>query len=464
MSAQNPVCTPALIAAWERTLRRRAADRAIVEAATGATRTFRDLDRGARAWLEAQPPAVRAALPGRAVVFALPNGIRWLELFLALQRAGAVAVPLDPAEPAAAQRTLAEALRAGFLWESGALAPLARPRRFRAADLAGLKLTSGTTGAPRVLPNTAAQLLADSRQVTRTMGIGARDVNYALIPFGHSYGLGSVTIPLLAQGVPVVCGALPLPHAIANDFAQWQPTVLPGVPALFRALAASEIPSAALASLRLAISAGAPLPPEVARDFAARFGRRVHAFYGSSETGGIAYDRTGAETLQGGVGRPLAGVRVEALRGGRIRISSAAVFTVGNSRRVGGHGAWIPPDRVQVDARGHLTLLGRRGTIAKIAGRRVDLAEVAARLRRVAGVREVWVGVTAGAEPVLGAALATERSVADVRNALAADTAPWKIPKRWSVLAEFPLTARGKPDPRALHAEVFGRPASARQP
>jgi acyl-CoA synthetase (AMP-forming)/AMP-acid ligase II len=45
------------------------------------------------------------------------------------------------------------------------------------------------------------------------------------------------------------------------------------------------------------VSAGAPLPPDVARDFGRRFGCRLHGFYGSSETGGIAYDRTGQATL-----------------------------------------------------------------------------------------------------------------------------------------------------------------------
>jgi hypothetical protein len=49
-------------------------------------------------------------------------------------------------------------------------------------------------------------MLTDAHQVTATMGIGPRDLNHALIPLGHSYGLGNLTIPLLAQGVPLVCG------------------------------------------------------------------------------------------------------------------------------------------------------------------------------------------------------------------------------------------------------------------
>ena len=437
----------ALLQAWTKTLRRHGTARAVVQADNGATVTFRELDTRADAWLRTQVPDP-ARLRGRAVLFATANSIGWLEIFLGLLKAGAVIVPLDAAEPPAAQRRLAASLRAGFWWNGTKLEALAGARRYRDPGICLIKLTSGTTGQPRALGFTAEQLLADGRQVTATMGIRPRDLNYALIPLGHSYGLGNLTIPLLAQGVPLVCGTSPLPHAIAADFARWRPTVFPGVPAMWRALASSDL---TLPGLRLAISAGAALPPEVARDFAARFGRRVHSFYGSSETGGITYDRTGAAALAGGVGRALRGVKLTALPGRRLRVKSAAVVTHGN-RRPGG---WIMPDRVQLAADGGVTLLGRRGATVKIAGRRVNLAEVTDRLRRVPGVREVWVGVGPGPEPVLGAVVATARTPAELRATLLTDTASWKIPKKLIAVPALPLTARGKPDTRAMQTLAF---------
>lgn len=441
----------ALVRAWRRTWRARAAEVAVVQAGDGVTVTFEELAARAARWraAHARDPA---ALAGRAVLFAVPNGIGWLEMFLALQEAGAVAVPLDAAEPPAARERMADALRAGFHWDGARLVPLPGARRFRGPEICLIKLTSGSTGQPRPLVFTAAQMLADARQVTATMGITSQDRNYALIPLGHSYGLGNLTIPLLAQGIPLVCGSAPLPHAIAADFARWRPTVLPGVPAMWRALAQSDV---ALPTLRLGISAGAPLAPEVAREFAARTGRRLHSFYGSSETGGIAYDRDGGAALAGGVGRAMRGVRIAAARGGRLEVSSAAVFTHGNRRRAGARGAQVMADRVAVDGTGGLTILGRAGTTVKLAGRRVDLAEVTAALRRLPGVRDAWVAVGGAPEPVLGAVVATGRTPADLRAALRADTAAWKIPKRWSVVVELPLTARGKPDARALRAVLF---------
>lgn len=440
----------ALLQAWEKTVRRCGRRRAVVQAGDGQTVTFQELAGRASAWGAAQLPAPHQ-LRGRAVVFSAANGIGWLEIFLGLLEAGAVVVPLDAAEPPAAQRRLAVSLQAAGWWDGTKLDFLPNAKIFRDPSVCLVKLTSGTTGQPRPLVFTARQLLADGRQVTATMGIRPRDLNYALIPLGHSYGLGNLTVPLLAQGVPLVCGTAPLPHAIAADFARWRPSVFPGVPAMWRALAASDL---RLPGLRLAISAGAPLPPEVAREFSARFGCRLHSFYGSSETGGIAYDRNGAAALAGGVGGAMHGVTLAVLRGRRLRVSSAAVLTHGR-RRIGVRGAWIMPDRVEQDARGGLTLLGRRGATVKIAGRRVNLTEVSERLRRLPGVREAWAGASGETDPVLGAVVATDRSVPELRAALQADTAVWKIPKKWAAVAALPLTTRGKVDARALRALVF---------
>jgi acyl-coenzyme A synthetase/AMP-(fatty) acid ligase len=442
-----------LLHAWEGTLRRRGSDTAVTQASDRRSCTFRELDDRAAAWLAAHSPS--SGLSGRAAVFSAPNGIEWFVIFIGLLRAGATLVPLDAAEPPDAQRRAAEALRAGFLWEGGCLVALPRPvRRRRPACL--IKLTSGTNGTPRPLAFTGAQLLADARQVTATMGIRTKDLNYALIPLGHSYGLGSLVIPMMAKGVAMVCAEAPLPHAIEEDFKRWSPTVFPCVPAVWRALAAADVDPGSLRSLRLAVSAGAPLPPEVARGFAARFGLHLHNFYGSSETGGISFDRSGGATLAGGVGRALRGVRIARLRGERIRVCSAAVFTRANPRVRASSGCWIPPDRVTIDTRGELRLSGRRGSMVKIAGRRVSLSEVELCLRRIEGVREAWVQVGPGPNAVLGAALAADRPAAELRAALVPTTAAWKIPKRWIVLPALPLTARGKVDTRALHARLFG--------
>jgi acyl-coenzyme A synthetase/AMP-(fatty) acid ligase len=235
---------------------------------------------------------------------------------------------------------------------------------------------------------------------------------------------------------------------MSATIARWRPTVFPAVPALLRALAVSDVAPAGLASLRTVISAGAPLAPEVAEAFEARFGRKLHGFYGSTETGGISFDRTGDAAKTGrSVGTPLPGVRIVFGRGGRFTVESAAVFTLGNRHRSPeGMGRHRTADIGRWTAEGEVLLTGRAGRFVKIAGRRLNLAEVERALKGVPGVRDALVVAHHARADALAAALVTEEAVDSVRAALRDRLAAWKIPKRIVVLASFPLTARGKTD------------------
>jgi acyl-CoA synthetase (AMP-forming)/AMP-acid ligase II len=435
-----------LLQAWQRTVARDRDGRALIDGSTSRTWSRGELAAAGEAW--AARWAATTALPGRRVLFAEPNGPRWFAVFLGLLHAGAVPVPADATEPAENLRRTAEAIGAAALWQGEQLQCLAPRPRSRTRDLCLVKLTSGSTGLPRARAFTHAQMLADGRQVCSSMGIQETDLNLAVIPLGHSYGLGNLVVPLLAQGTPLVCSAAPLPQALAADCARWRPTVFPAVPTLLRALVRAEVEPAALASLRLVISAGAVLPPEVATAFAARFGRRVHSFYGSSETGGITYDRTGEAALTGrSVGTPMDGVRLHFRAAGRFTVESAAVI---------GRGRFSPPDRAELTAEGELRLIGRVGRTVKIAGRRLDPAEVERALLAIAGVR----GACAFAHPArpdaLAAVVAADVSPALLRSALATTMAAWKIPERLVVVPELPVTARGKPDRTALRTLIRG--------
>jgi acyl-coenzyme A synthetase/AMP-(fatty) acid ligase len=274
------------------------------------------------------------------------------------------------------------------------------------------------------------------------MGIRSDDLNLGIIPFGHSYGLGNLIVPLLVQGTAIVTAASPLPNALATDCARWKPTVFPAVPTLLRALTLSEVEPAKIASLRLITSAGAPLTPEIATAFAQHFGRRIQSFYGSSETGGISFDRTGESSLSGrSVGTPMDGVLLQFRRGGRFQVESAAVM---------GAGHHSPPDRAELNAQGELVLLGRTGRTAKIGGRRIDLGEVEKLLRSVPGVREAYAMIHPSRADALAAAAAGDMESNALRRELRSRTALWKIPERLLVLPELPRNSRGKVDRRKL--------------
>lgn len=438
-NARN-VPSPHLLDRWRETVRRAPAALAVIDGASGRRWSRAELAATAEVWCREH--AAAHALAGRRVLLTEPNGAAWFHVFLGLLAAGAIPIPADSTEPAAALVAQARNLRVAALWHAGALSPFPGSSRHRRSELCLFKLTSGSMGVPKALAFTHAQMLADGRQICASMGIASDDLNLAVIPLGHSYGLGNLVVPLLAQGTPLVCVASPLPQALAADIARWRPTVFPAVPTLLRALVRSDIEPAQLASLRLVVSAGAALPPELATAFAAKFGKGVHNFYGASETGGICYDRTGEATLTGrSVGTPLEGVRLVIRRGQRFSVASPAV---------GGRGRFTPADRGELDPAGELRLLGRTGRTVKIAGRRLDLAEVEQALLALPGVRTACVFAHPQRTDALAAAVASERAGTELRAELAARLAPWKVPARILALAELPTTERGKTDRRAV--------------
>ena len=428
---------------WQKTVTRDPGAVALIDAGANRVWTRREISELAHEWAATHG----AAAAGRRVVFAEPNGPEWFRVFLGVMEAGAVAIALDPGEPVAAQRALAESARAA-LWHGGTLESLPAFRRSARERACLLKITSGSTGTPRALPFTDAQMMADGRQICATMGITAKDVNLGCIPLGHSYGLGNLVMPLLLQGTAIITGADVLPHGLATAVAKWKPTIFPAVPALLRALAESEVEPRQLRSLRTVISAGSPLGPDVAETFKRKFLRPVHNFYGSSETGGIAYDRTGGATITGrSVGRPLVGVRLSFSKGGRFWVKSAAV---------GGSGRFRPADRGELNARGELVLLGRSGRMVKIGGRRLDPAEVERALCGISGVREALVELNQQRADSLVAVIASKRSPAEVKDSLHGQIASWKIPRRILAIDAFPLTARGKTDVKRLREVLHG--------
>jgi acyl-coenzyme A synthetase/AMP-(fatty) acid ligase len=282
------------------------------------------------------------------------------------------------------------------------------------------------------------------------MGILPGDANLASIPLGYSYGLGNLVAPLIIQGTRIICASSPLPHALASDARTHGATVFPTVPPVLGALVASDVAPESFAGVRLVISAGSPLSPEVSRAFAGKFGVRVHGFYGTSETGGIAFDRTGRATLAGrSVGTPIANVGIAFGPGGRFTVSSPAVL---------GRGRFSPADRGRLNGNGELVLLGRTDRVVKIGGRRVDLAEIESALRAVPGVRDAFAHLTSGAR--LTAAVSADAGAADIRAHLRARLAAWKVPSRIIALPQFPATARGKTDTRKLR-QVLSSPRSA---
>ena len=191
------------------------------------------------------------------------------------------------------------------------------------SGIAHVKTTSATTREPRWVALTADQVAADAANIVETMGLRPDWPNLGTISLAHSYGFSNLVTPLLLHGIPLILVDSPLPERILAAAGLAAQVTLPAVPALWRAWhEAGAIPS----QVRRGISAGAPLPLALEESVFQETGLKLHNFYGASECGGIAYDRSERpRTNPNCVGAPLEHVGLAVTEEGCLEVRSPAV-------------------------------------------------------------------------------------------------------------------------------------------
>jgi long-chain acyl-CoA synthetase len=467
----------ALCIAWEATVSRKGNDAAVFDAIGRIARSFRDIEGHARVF-EAK---MENLLPRAVVAVQIGNHEDWPAVFIACLRKQLIVLPLDQSIGEQQRDAALEICKASAV--VSALPSGSPPQiiRLRTADTpvdwgenvpSVLKLTSGTTAAPRAIRFQSHQLLADCNQICDTMDISDEDLNFGVIPVSHSYGFSNLLTPLVARGVPMVVSHDRTPRAVLADLACTGATVFPGMPAFYQAFCdIGDVPS--LPKLRLCISAGAPLASPVAKKFFEKFEQPLHSFYGASECGGICYDRCGTMFEDGLVGQPMHGVEVELMDptecASQIRVRSTGVsdgyFPEPDERKLG-NGVFVPDDLLARHDSA-LKIVGRISDVINVAGKKVNPAEVEAHLLRFKGVLQAVVfGRPTGAKlrnEEVAACVLTSAGVTEsellrfCRTALSG----WQVPKRIFIVDTIPTNERGKISRRDLARQFSGRDESS---
>jgi long-chain acyl-CoA synthetase len=160
-------------------------------------------------------------------------------------------------------------------------------------DTSTLIYTGGTTGGPKgaqlvhrnqVFSATSLNMWAKSRP--------AQDVMLAVMPFFHIYGLGVVMNISITGALSLVL--IPNPRDmlhVLQAIEKHRITYYLGVPTMFAGF--NNFPGRGeydMSSLRFAVSAAAPLPPEVQEQFEAITGGKMVEAYGLTETIAAAMD------------------------------------------------------------------------------------------------------------------------------------------------------------------------------
>jgi len=273
--------------------------------------TYGELARRARA--VASGLAYLGVGPGQAVGIMLPSGLEYFVAFCGVQLSGGIPVPLYPP---ARKSQIEDHLRrqAGILQTAGAevlitfpevlsLARLLRaqlpalrwlatvadlsegpaaliaPPPVRETDLAFLQFTSGSTGDPKGVMLTHANLLANLRAIGKGADIRPDDVVVSWLPLYHDMGLIGCWMGALYYGIPLV---LMSPLSFLARPSRWLRAIqrhrgtLSAAPNFAYELCVSKIPDEEitgldLSSWRMALNGAEPVSPDALRRFIDRF-------------------------------------------------------------------------------------------------------------------------------------------------------------------------------------------------
>jgi long-chain acyl-CoA synthetase len=203
-----------------------------------------------------------------------------------------------------------------------------------AEDLALIIYTGGTTGVPKgaalVHTNFTSNLMVLDEwgrfahgpgEKTEKMRHGGFHTFLGVLPWYHSFGLTVAMLHACYTGSSLVCVPNPRdgnpPFTVVLEAVQkYKPTVMPAVPTIFVAFTNHKLlDKFDLSSLIGCFSGGAPLPPEVCKQFEEKTGAVIFEGYGLSETSPVATANPTSKELRkiGSIGFPVPGTDIKIL-------------------------------------------------------------------------------------------------------------------------------------------------------
>lgn len=311
-----------------------------------------------------------------------------------------------------------------------------------------VKRTSGSTGTPRAVWFSEEQLAADAHQIVSTMGLRTDWPNLGIISLAHSYGFSNLVLPLLLHGIPLALVKDPLPASISNALQAFDGVTLPAVPAMWRAWLGAGILTD---KIQLAISAGAPLSLSLEQAAYEQCSLKIHNFYGSTECGGIAYDRSSQpRTDPAFVGSAMNGVEL-AIVNQRLQVTSPAVgigYADAPLDPALEDGHFLTTDNAQIKDQDAVYLQGRHGESINVAGRKVSPQIVEEALLKLPTVMHATVfGIpsknTERVDEIVAVVRLDENATLDtITDTLSLPS--WQRPRHWWACEDLSPDARGK--------------------
>ncbi len=468
------------------------------------------------AMLGAQVAALAARLeregvmPGDRVLLYGINSPHWMAGFFAILARGAVVVPLNPQSTPKQLDGIVASSEPRMLLKSRRIPWLAAPIQtldiqsvtedpepmhlsmeslrvppIEAGALAEIVYTSGTTGAPKGVMLTHANLLANLAALSQVVPLAETDHIISIIPLFHMYGQMTSMLYPMKFGAAVTFVPSLGSKMILETFRYTRATHLAAVPEFLKTIMqrldgrlaehglspilhstllermplgvrrflGAPIRARISKSLMKIASGGAPLDPEVERMWR-RLGYEVYQGYGLTETSPLLTTNRPNDFKVGTVGKPVPGVETRISTDGELQVRGPNVmkgyYRDAERTAAAFDGEWFKTDDgAKVDADGFISIFGRRKyMIVGDGGEKVFPEDIEEVLNHLPGVKDsAVVGVKKNNRMVISAVLLADDvkidEVIEEANAHLASHQQILLGVRWPE-ADFPRSATQK--------------------
>ncbi len=364
-------------------------------------------------------------------------------------------------------------------------------RAVRSDDVATILFSSGSTGEPKGVVLSHANVQSNCDAVAQLIPLDGDDRLLGVLPLFHSFGNMALWYAL-QQGAGIVFHPNPLDAAVVGELvATHRATILLATPT-FLQLYLRRCQPGQLGSLRVVLTGAEKLSEHLADAFADRFGIRPIQGYGCTECSPVVatstpgYRAAGfyqAGSRRGSVGRPLPGVSVQIVdpetreplpvgQAGLVLVKGANVMQGYLGRddltRAALHaGAYVTGDLGRLDEEGFLYLTDRLSRFSKIGGEMVPHGVVEEHLQECSGREERAFAVCGVPDERKGERLMVLTTVpTEAVGGLLADLAARGLPALFLPRADqfvhvdgLPLLGTGKLDLKAVRERCLAAQA-----
>jgi long-chain acyl-CoA synthetase len=437
----------------------------------------------------------RCGTEGERVLLAAENSFFWVTAYLGILRSGRVCVPVPAAMPGETLDYILETTEAHIIFADPAVArrnqlsfrdcrvvcprealtfPSLAGREYcpnrPSADLAALMFTSGSTGAPRGVMVSHANIVANTNSIIQYLGLTPEDRMMTVLPFHYCFGASLLHTHLRAGASLVVDSRFMYPELVLERMIDAQCTGFAGVPSHYQILLhRSSLRERKFPNLRSVQQAGGPLPAAAIRELRQALpDTKIFIMYGQTEaTARLSY--LPPELLEqklGSVGRGLPGTKLAVLSesGRPVRPGEVGEIVAEGANITRGY--WRAPeetaasfregrlytgDLATVDEDGFIYVADRSKDFLKCGGKRISCRQLEEQVLAFDGVLEA--AIVGMPDAVLGDAVrlfvvprdgGSPSFPDDLHRRCRKHMLPPLVPKEIVVLQALPKNSAGK--------------------